>query len=56
MSLAQQPGPGHAPDVVTRLRLALAATGLALVVVLALWVATLLAMRRAALSPKGPST
>ena len=51
MSLAQQPGPGHAPDVVTRLRWALAGTALALVVVLALWVATLLAMRRAALSP-----
>src|SRR5438309_1804439 len=51
MSLAQQPGPGHARDVVTRLRWGLAATGLALVVVLALWVATLLAMRRAALSP-----
>jgi periplasmic protein TonB len=47
MSLAQQTGPDHAPDAVTRLRRALAATGPWLVVVLVLLATVLLSLRRA---------
>jgi periplasmic protein TonB len=47
MSVAQQTGPDQAPNGVARLRWALVATGLALVVVLVLLATVLLSMRRA---------